>query len=149
MRPRFNNGATLVAASKTAALMDSSREKKGTRGCGWFSLFFWPAFRRIFLLDNKPEIGHRPPDPGQPPAAAGAKEPAENLPRSTVPQIVIDTQLEHWIRWTLESNIALAAALKRLRDSYKLVRAGKPAENAEEILAEVEAALNTVEERSM
>jgi hypothetical protein len=66
-----------------------------------------------------------------------------------VPQIVIDTQLEHWIRWTLESNIALAAALKRLRDSYKLVRAGKPAENAEEILAEVEAALNTVEERSM
>jgi hypothetical protein len=57
--------------------------------------------------------------------------------------------LEHWIRWTLESNIALAAALKRLRDSYKLLQAGKRAEDAERILEEVEAALKTVEERSM
>jgi len=81
--------------------------------------------------------------------AADAKKPDEDLPRSTVPQIVIDTQLEHWIRWTLESNIALAAALKQLRDSYKLLQAGKPVKDADAILAEVEAALKTVEESSM
>lgn len=149
MKPRFNNGATPVTASKTAALMASLRRKKGTPGQGWFSLFFWPAFRRIFLLDDKLEVGLRATDPGQPPAATGAKKPDEKVPASAVPQILIDTQLEHWIRWTLESNIALAAALKRLRDSYKLLQAGKPAEGAEKILAEVEAALKTVEEGNM
>jgi hypothetical protein len=149
MRPSFNNGAMPDMASKTAALMDRSRGKKGTRGCGWFSLFFWPAFRRIFFLDNNPEIGHRRADPGLSSAPAGAKKRHDTAPASTVPQIIIDTQLEHWIRWTLESNIALAAALKRLRNSYKLLRAGKPAVDAEEILAEVEAALKTVEESSM
>ncbi len=130
-------------------MMDGSRVKKGLRGCGWFSLYFWPAFRRIFFLENKLEIGHRRADPGQLPVAPGAKRPDDGVPASSVPQIVIDTQLEHWIRWTLESNIALSAALKLLRDSYELVRAGKTAEDAEEILAEVEAALRTVEERSM
>ena len=149
MRPSFDNGATPVTASKTAALMNSWRGKNVKRERGWFSLFFWPAFRRIFFLDSKLEIGHRRPDPGQPPAAAGAKKPDEDLPRSTVPQIVIDAQLEHWIRWTLESNIALATALKRLKDSYKLLQAGKPATDAEAILAEVDAALKTVEESSM
>jgi hypothetical protein len=149
MRLSFNHGATPVLASKTAATMNSWRGKNVKRGCGWFSLFFWPAFRRIFFLDSKLEIWHRRPDPGQPPVAADAKKPDEDLPRSTVPQIVIDTQLEHWIRWTLESNIALAAALKQLRDSYKLLQAGKPVKDADAILAEVEAALKTVEESSM
>ncbi len=149
MRPSFNNGATPFTASKTAALMDSSREKKGTRWRGWFSLFLWPAFRRIFLLDNKLEVGVPRRNPGQPATAAGPTRPYNDVPASGVPQIVIDTQLEHWIRWTLESNIALAAALKRLRNAYKLLQAGKPAEDAEKILAEVEAALKTVEEGSM
>lgn len=135
-------------ASKTATVMDRSRQKKDTRGYGWFSLFFWPAFRRIFLLDNKLEVRHRRTDPSPSPAD-GASKRHDAAPGSTVPQIVIDTQLEHWIRWTLESNIALAAALKRLRDSYKLLQAGKRAEDAERILEEVEAALKTVEERSM
>ena len=134
---------------KTAALMDGSQDRRGLRGCGWFSLYFWPAFRRIFLLDDKLEIGHRRADPGQPTATAVAKKRHHTAPASAVPKIVIDTQLEHWIRWTLESNIVLAAALKRLRDSYKLLQAGKPIEHADAILAEVEAALKMVEESSM
>ena len=149
MRLSFNQGVMPDMASKASAVMDRPRGKKGTRGCGWFSLFFWPAFRRIFLLDNKPEIGHRRADPGQPLVPAGAKKRHDTAPASTVPQIVIDTQLEHWIRWALESNIALAAALTRLRNSYKLLQAGKPAVDSEEILAEVEAALKTVKESSM
>jgi hypothetical protein len=148
MKPSFN-GAMPEMASRTATVMDRSRGKQAIRGCGWFSLFFWPAFRRIFLLDNKREIGHRHPDPLPHPAAAGVNKPGDTAPVSTVPQIVIDTQLEHWIRWTLESNIVLAAALKRLRESYKLLQAGKPVRDNDAILAEVEAALKTVEERSM
>jgi hypothetical protein len=148
MRPIFN-GAMPDMASRTATVMDRSRDKKGTRGCGWFSLFFWPAFRRIFLLDNKLEVRHRRTHAGPSPEEAGAKKRHDVASASTVPQIVIDTHLEHWIRWTLESNIALAAALKRLRDSYQLVRAGKPVDDAEKILAEVEAALKTVDESSM
>ncbi len=149
MRPSFNNGAMPGMASRTATVMDRSRGKKGVRGCGWFSLFFWPAFRRIFFLDNNREIRHRRTDPDPSPAAAGAKKPHDAAPASTVPQIVIDTQLEHWIRWTLESNIVLAAALKRMRNSYQLLQAGKPVTDADAILAEVETALRTVEERSM
>jgi hypothetical protein len=149
MRLNFNNGAMPDVASRTATVMDRSREKKDTRGCGWFSLFFWPAFRRIFFLDSKLEVRHRRTNAGPSPEAAGAKKRHDAASASTVPQIVIDTQMEHWIRWTLESNIALAAALKRLRDSYKLVQAGKPVEDSEKILAEVDAALKTVEERSM
>jgi hypothetical protein len=149
MRPSFNNRATPVIASKTAALMDRSRKKKGTRGCSWFSLYLWPAFRRIFLLDNKPELWHRRAEPGLRLVVAGAKKQHDNAPASRVPQIVIDTQLENWIRWALETNITLAAALRRLRNSYNLLRAGNPAVDAEEILAEVQAALKAIEESSM
>jgi hypothetical protein len=149
MRPSFNNEATPHMASGIATVMDRSRGKKDTRGCGWFSLFFWPAFRRIFFLDNKLEVRPRRIDQNSSPAVGSAKKRHEVAPASAVPQIVIDTQLEHWIRWTLESNILLAAALKRLRDSYKLLQAGKPVKDADALLAEVEAALKTVEERSM
>jgi hypothetical protein len=135
--------------SKTVAPMDGSRGRKGLRGCGWFSLYFWPAFRRIFLLDKKLEIWHPRPDQAQLMVADAAKKHRDTAPPSAVPRVVIDTQLEYWIRWALESNIALAAALKRLRNSYNLLQAGKPAGNAEEILAEVEAALKTVEESRM
>jgi hypothetical protein len=37
---------------KTAALMDTSAEMEVMQGNSWFALFFWPAFRRIFSLDN-------------------------------------------------------------------------------------------------
>jgi hypothetical protein len=149
MRLNFNNGAMPGMASRTATRMDRSQENKGTRGGGWFSLFFWPAFRRIFLLDNKLEFGNRQPAPQESPAAAGAKKADDCVIASAVPQIVIDTQVQHWMRRTLESNIDLVDALKRLRNAYMLLQAGKPVKNVDAILAEVEAALKAVEESSM
>jgi hypothetical protein len=134
---------------KTVARMDRSTEGKVMRGCSWFSLFLWPAFRRIFLLDRKREIWQQRADACPRPATLSSKKPNDNVPASTVPRIIIETQIEHWVRWTLESNIALAAALKRLQDSYKLLQAGKPARDVKEILAQVEAALKTVEKRSI
>ena len=119
------------------------------RGDGWFSLYFWPAFRRIFLLDNKLEVWQRRSDPGPAPTVVSAKRQNDEVPLSGVPQVVIDIQLEHWIQWTLECNIALAATLKRLRDSYKLLQTGKRAEDADKILAEVEELLNGVEQSNM
>ena len=62
-----------------------------------------------------------------------------------MPRVIIDAQMEGWIRWTLESNIDLAAALRRLRDSYLMIQAGKPAKDATEILAQVEDALQYAE----
>ncbi len=62
-----------------------------------------------------------------------------------MPRVIIDAQMEGWIRWTLESNIDLAAALRRLRNSYLLIHAGKPAKDATEILAQVEDALEHAE----
>jgi hypothetical protein len=123
--------------------IDSSQAGKRMRGDGWFSLYFWPAFRRIFFLDNKLEVRQRRSDPGP------AKKRNHEVPSSAVPRVVIDTQLEYWIQWTLECNIALAATLKRLRDSYKLLQTGKRAENPEGILAEVEELLNRVEQSNM
>lgn len=135
--------------SKTAALTNSSTGRKGMRGGSWFSLFFWPAFRRIFLLDKKLEIWPHRTAPWPPPADLSSQKKTDNIPVSTVPRIVIETQIEHWIRWTLESNITLATTLRRLRDSYKLLQAGKVEEDADEILAQVEAALKTVEKSNM
>jgi hypothetical protein len=129
------------------ALIDRLQAGKGMRGDGWFSLYFWPAFRRIFFLDNKLEVGQRRSDPA--PTATSAKRQNHEVPASGVPRVVIDIQLEQWIQWTLECNIALAATLKRLRDSYKLLQTGKRAEDAEEILAEVEELLNGVEQSNM
>jgi hypothetical protein len=128
---------------------NSSQPGKGTRGDGWFSLYFWPAFRRIFLLDNKLEVWQRRSDPGPSAAALSAKKRNHEVSSSAVPRIVIDTQVEHWIQWTLECNIALAATLKRLRDSYKLLQAGKRTEDADKILAEVEELLSGVEQSKM
>jgi hypothetical protein len=119
------------------------------RGGGWFFLFFWPSFRRIFLLDKKLEIWPQWATPCPPRAALSSRKTTDNVPACAVPQIVIETQIEHWIRWTLESNIALAAALKRLRDSYKLLEVGKIEKDADEILAQVEAVLKTVEKGSI
>jgi hypothetical protein len=148
MRDSSNNRAMPDMGSRTAAMRDSPRGRKSTRGCGWFSLFFWPAFRRIFFLDNMPEVWQRRRDRGYLAPSVRAKRPNGDLARSTVPQVVIDTQLEQFIGWTLECNIALAAALKSLRNSYKLLQAGKPGEDAERILAQVEELLNRVDERN-
>jgi hypothetical protein len=131
------------------AMIDRLQAGKGMRGDGWFSLYFWPAFRRIFFLDSKLEVGQRRSDPGPGPTAASAKRQNHEVSSSGVPRVVIDTQLEQWIQWTLECNIALAATLKRLRDSYKLLLMGKQTEDAEKILAEVEELLNGVEQSNM
>ncbi len=135
--------------SGTAALTDNSTGRKDMRGDSWFSLFFWPAFRRIFLLDKKLEIWPQRAVPRPPPPTLSSRKTTDSRPGSTVPQIVIDTQIDHWTRWTLESNIALAAALRRLRDSYKLLQEGMVEKDAGQILAQVETALKTFERGSM
>lgn len=101
----------------------------------WLVLpLFLAGFSTDISPDNKLEVWQQRTDSGPPPAAVSAKRRNHEVPSSTVPRVVIDTQLEHWIQWTLERNIALAATLKRLRDSYKLLQTGKPGEDAEEIL---------------
>ncbi len=119
---------------------------KDIEGHNWLSLFLWPAFRRIFPFGKRLKVPRKRPDPS---LQAEDFKPAQRFPECAVPQVIIEVQLEQWIRWTLESNIELAAALKRLRTSYKLVRDGKPAENADAILAQVEAALRNVENNKM
>lgn len=57
------------------------------------------------------------------------------------PQEVIEAQLENWLKSTVKSNDELATALKRLRDSYCALLAGKPVKDDDELLMQVEAAL--------
>jgi hypothetical protein len=123
--------------------------RKDIEGHSWLSLFFWPAFRRIFPFGKGLGMPRKRRDAWLRPLDLKAEKPAERVPQCAVPQVIIETQLEHWIRWTLESNIELAAALKRLRTSYKLILAGNPATDADAILAQVEAALRTVENNRM
>jgi hypothetical protein len=58
-----------------------------------------------------------------------------------VPQEAIELQIEDWIRRVFESNAELTTSLKRIRDSYCGLLAGKTVNNADEILAEVRATL--------
>jgi hypothetical protein len=129
--------------------MDRSTEMKNIEGDSWFSLFFWPAFRRIFFFGKRLELSRERPDRWSRPADLNSKKPAERFLECAVPQVIIETQIEQWIRWSLESNIALVAALKRLRSSYTLIQAGKPVKDADEVLAQVEAVLQAVENTRM
>lgn len=129
--------------------MSGSTERKGIRGRSWFSMFFWPAFLRVLLLDRKLEIWPPQADRRPAPAALSLKGPHDFVPTCTVPEIIVNTQIECWIRWTLEDNIALVAALKQLRHSYNLLRAGEIARDADQILAQVEAALRDNEKSTM
>jgi hypothetical protein len=127
--------------SKADAPIHSLREERVEQGESWFSLFFWPAFRRVFLPAAKPRFA---------PSASRSRQTATNAKKQNVlefpvPRVIIDAQMEGWIRWTLESNIDLAAALRRLRDSYLLIQSGKAAKDATEILAQVEDALQYAE----
>lgn len=129
--------------SKADAQINNLREERVKQRESWLSLFFWPAFRRVFLPAAKPQVS-------QPRAHRSSRQAATHLKRQKVlafpvPRVIIDAQMEGWIRWTLESNIALAAALRRLRNSYLLIQAGKPAKDATEILAQVETALEYAE----
>jgi hypothetical protein len=131
----------LIVMSKADAPIHSLREERVEQGESWFSLFFWPAFRRVFLPAAKPRFAQSRSRSRQ--TATSAKK--QNVLEFPVPRVIIDAQMEGWIRWTLESNIDLAAALRRLRDSYLLIQSGKPAKDATEILAQVEDALQYAE----
>jgi len=129
--------------SKADAPIQSLREETVKRGESWFSLFLWPAFRRVFLPAAKPQVAPSRTHRRSRRVATNAKK--QNVLEFPVPRVIIDAQMEGWIRWTLESNIDLAAALRRLRDSYLMIQAGKPAKDATEILAQVEDALQYAE----
>jgi uncharacterized Zn finger protein len=57
------------------------------------------------------------------------------------PQENIEAQLEDWIRNVFESNDELVATMERLRDAFCAQLAGNPVRDDDEILAQVEAAL--------
>jgi hypothetical protein len=137
------NKRELIVMSKADAPIQSLREERVSQGESWFSLFFWPAFRRVFLPAAKPRFAQPETRGRSRQAATDAKK--QNVLEFPVPRVIIDAQMESWVRWTLESNIDLAAALRRLRNSYVLIQAGKPAKDAAEILAQVEDALEHAE----
>jgi hypothetical protein len=129
--------------SKADAPIQSLREETVKRGESWFSLFLWPAFRRVFLPAAKPQVAQSGTHLRSQQVATSSKK--QKVLEFPVPRVIIDAQMEGWIRWTLESNIELAAALRRLRNSYLLIQAGKPEKDATEILAQVEEVLQYAE----
>jgi len=129
--------------SKADVPIHSLREERVKQGESWFSLFFWPAFRRVFLPAAKPQVAQSGTHRRSRRAVTNLKK--QNVLEFPVPRVIIDAQMESWIRWTLESNIDLADALRRLRNSYLLIQSGKPANDATEILAQVEDALQYAE----
>jgi hypothetical protein len=133
----------LIVISKADTPIDSLGDERVKQGESWLSLFFWPAFRRVFLPAARPQVSQPRTHRRSRQAATNSRK--QKVLEFPVPRVVIDAQIESWIRWTLESNIDLAAALRRLRNSYLLIQAGKPAKDATEILAQVEAALQYAE----
>ena len=129
--------------SKADTPIDSLGDERVKHGESWLSLFFWPAFRRVFLPAARLQVSQPRANRRSRQAATNSKK--QKVLEFPVPKVIIDTQMESWIRWTLESNIDLADALRRLRKSYLLIQAGKPAKDSTEILAQVEAALECAE----
>ncbi len=137
----------LIVISKADTPIGSLGDERVKQGESWLSLFLWPAFRRVFLPAAKPQVTEQRTHRKSRQAASSSKK--QKVLEFPVPKVIIDAQMESWIRWTLESNIDLAAALTRLRDSYLLIQAGKAAKDATEILAQVEAALQYAERRKI
>jgi hypothetical protein len=77
--------------------------------------------------------------------AKAPKQPSGKVLPFAVPQDTIEAQLEAWVTGIIQSNDALAAALERIRDSYKGMMAGESVIDAEQILATVEGALKQAE----
>jgi hypothetical protein len=76
-----------------------------------------------------------------------AKKPSnKNVLEFNLPQDGIGPQLVSWVRGVVKSNNELVPALERLRRSYKLLLAGKPVTDAEEVLWQVEGALRDAEQ---
>jgi hypothetical protein len=75
-----------------------------------------------------------------------AKKPSnDQVLEFTVPQDGIGPQLVSWVRGVVRSNNELVPALERLRRSYKMLLAGKPVTDAEEVLWQVDGALKDAE----
>jgi hypothetical protein len=70
-----------------------------------------------------------------------SKKPSGKVFEFAVPQEIIERQLESWVRGVPESNDELTTALKRLRESYCALLAGKLVKDDDEVLAQVEAVL--------
>jgi SUMO ligase MMS21 Smc5/6 complex component len=68
------------------------------------------------------------------------KSPEAVLPFS-LPKQGVEDQIETWIRGVLRSNDDLVNALVRLRDSYRTTSVGESVNDKDEILAQVQAAL--------
>ena len=76
--------------------------------------------------------------------------PAERkITESTVTYESIETELALWIRELVQSNSELVPALERLRRSYRVLQAGRPVSDAEEVLRQVERALKDAEVASL
>ncbi len=75
-----------------------------------------------------------------------AKKPSKKkVLEFTMPQDGIGPQLVSWVRAVVKSNNELVPALERLRRSYKVLLAGKSVTDAEEVLWQVEGALQDAE----
>jgi len=70
-----------------------------------------------------------------------AKKPSNKLLEFSIPPDRIGLQLVTWVRGIVKSNNELVSALSRLRRSYKALLAGMPVTDAEELLWQVEGAL--------
>jgi hypothetical protein len=57
----------------------------------------------------------------------------------------VERQLLNWIRGVVENNNKLVQALERLRHSYRILLAGRPITDAEDVLWQVETALEDAE----
>lgn len=74
-----------------------------------------------------------------------AKKPSTKVLEFTMPQDGIGPQLVSWVRGVVVSNDELVLALKRLRRSYNMLLAGKSVTDAEEVMWQVEGALQQAE----
>jgi hypothetical protein len=75
-----------------------------------------------------------------------SKEPtSEKVLEFAVPQEGIERQIEDWLQRIVESNDELVVVVERIRDSYRALLAGKPVKDNDEILAQVETALQNAE----
>jgi len=54
---------------------------------------------------------------------------------------LLESRLVSWVRETVKSNHQLARALQRIHSSYRSLLAGEPAADAEELLLQVESAM--------
>jgi hypothetical protein len=71
--------------------------------------------------------------------------PSSNVIEFAEPQDAVEQKLEGWVQSVLETVDELATALKRLRESYRAVRAGNAAMDENEVLIQVEDALQQAE----